>query len=247
MRQKPLYIANWKMHKGPRETERFIEELIPHIDATRHSVAIAPAFPLIPAAVSAAKGTPVAIGAQTISEHEEGAYTGEVSGHMLKEIGASFVLIGHSERRTLFHESDRLIHQKLKMALKLGLLPVLCIGETLTEREAGETEGVLERQLTAALEPLGQSVKLVIAYEPVWAIGTGRVATPEMAQETHACARQILKRFFGDHAAQTPILYGGSVKPENAHDLISQEDIDGALIGGASLDVNSFVKIFSKG
>jgi triosephosphate isomerase len=249
MRQQ-FIIGNWKMHMTSAETETFVEELLPHIGETTCFIGITPPFTSIDVAVKSAKGSYLNIGAQNMSEYPKGAYTGEISSAMLKENGATFVLIGHSERRAHFHENDEMIHRKVKWAIEEELLPVLCIGETQEERDKEMTHSVLTRQLSAALKDFSikELENLIIAYEPVWAIGTGKTATPQIAQETHHLIRSHIKKTWGEEIGERlPLLYGGSVKPENAATLLSQEDIDGALIGGASLDVEAFGQIIEYG
>ncbi|MCB1115229.1 MAG: triose-phosphate isomerase [Chlamydiia bacterium] len=242
MRQR-MIIGNWKMHMGADETASFVQELLPRIGEASTFVGIAPPFTSIPAAVEAAGSSYLEIGAQNMSEYAEGAYTGEISSAMLKEAGASFVILGHSERRAHFFETDEGIHRKVKWAIEEDLLPILCIGESAKEREEKQTEEVLEKQLSSALDAFSETMlsNLVIAYEPVWAIGTGKTATPEMAQETHHFIRTFVKNRWGEEVGmRLPILYGGSVKPENGKKLLNEPDIDGALVGGASLEVASF-------
>jgi len=247
MGKRSTYIfGNWKLHMTAQETTVFMQELLPQIKTTSCVVGIAAPFTSIDAAVKTAKGSQVRIGAQNMSEYPKGAYTGEISSMMLKEVGAQFVLIGHSERRIHFHEDDQMIHRKIKWALEEGLMPVLCIGEKQEERDLNMTEKVLTRQLGEALKDFSKEhlKKMLIAYEPVWAIGTGKTATPEIAQETHHLCRTFIAHHWDkDVANEIPLLYGGSVKPENTAQLMSQPDIDGALIGGASLKVESFAKI----
>lgn len=249
MRQK-FIIGNWKMHMTSAETAEFVEALLPHIGEATTFVGIAPPFTSIDVAVQHAKGSYLNVGAQNMSEYPKGAYTGEISSTMLKECGATFVIIGHSERRAHFHEDDEMIHRKVKWAIAEELLPVLCIGETQEERDKEMTETVLTRQLSEALKGFSEEhlENIVIAYEPVWAIGTGKTATPQMAEETHALIRAFLRTTWGEGVAERiPLLYGGSVKPENAEALLSQENIDGALVGGASLEVESFGQIIEQG
>jgi triosephosphate isomerase len=239
----PIIAANWKMYKTGEEAQKFLHELYQRLPEPTVMVFIAPSFTaLLPAAI-AAEEMSYLLGAQNMHEGDEGAFTGEVSAKMIKEVGASFVIVGHSERRRIFHESDETIHQKMKKAFSADLLPLLCIGETIEERDAGKTMAVLERQLKIALGNCAPA-DLVIAYEPVWAIGTGKTATPAMAEEAHAFCRSLLGELWGKEAAEkTPILYGGSVTPETALELAKQPNIDGALVGGASLDVEKFLKI----
>jgi triosephosphate isomerase len=239
-------LGNWKMHMGARETELFVQTLLPELTETSCIVGLAPPFTSIEIAAKSAAGSLLRMGAQNMSEYPKGAYTGEISSVMLKEAGAQFVLLGHSERRLHFHEDDSMIHRKVKWALEERLMPVLCIGETQEERDKEMTEKVLTRQLGEALRGFSEKelLKILIAYEPVWAIGTGKTATPEMAQETHHLCRTYLSHHWkGEVAQKIPILYGGSVKPDNTAALMKQPDIDGALVGGASLDVASFTQI----
>lgn len=243
--RKAVIAGNWKMYKTAKEAELFIDELSKHPLDEGVEVFIAPAFPAIHAAINkvSEKKLSVRIGAQNLSEHPEGAYTGEVAAIMLANLGVHFVIIGHSERRHLFHESNATIHKKLHRAVEQGLTPVLCVGETDQERKLGHTKAVLEKQITEALS--GCSVdflkNLIIAYEPVWAIGTGNAATPEMAEEVHGEIRLLLGKVLGSSfASGVRILYGGSVKPESIRELMKQGNIDGALIGGASLEPDSF-------
>lgn len=243
-------IGNWKMHMTSAETVEFVDALLPHLGESPIFVGIAPPFTSIDAAVQRAKGSYLNVGAQNMSEYPKGAYTGEVSSTMLKECGATFVIIGHSERRAHFHEDNQMIHRKVKWAIAEELLPVLCIGETQEERDKEMTESVLTRQLGEALKDFStvQLENLVVAYEPVWAIGTGKTATPQIAEETHALIRSFIQNTWGEEiAARIPLLYGGSVKPENAESLLGQENIDGALVGGASLQVETFAKLIEIG
>ena len=246
MSRHKIIIANWKMHKSAAEAKEFIESLKPAAAKTSCQVFIAPPFTALFAASEAAKGSPISIGAQNMSDYDHGAHTGEIAASMIKEAGAQFVILGHSERRHLYHESDELIHSKLKQAAKEGLVPVLCIGETLQERESGQTEAILERQMRSALTDLSADdlSNLIVAYEPVWAIGTGKTATPDVAEQAHQLCRDVLSEIFGSAFAENrPILYGGSVKPSNVKELLSEPNIDGALVGGASLDVKSFSQL----
>lgn len=249
MRQQ-FIIGNWKMHMTSAETKVFIEAVLPHIGETTCFIGIAAPFTSIDTAVQSTKGSYLDIGAQNMSEYPKGAYTGEISSVMLKESGATFVLIGHSERRAYFHENDEMVHRKVKWAIEEELLPVLCIGETQEERDKEMTHSALTRQLSEALRDFSSKEleNLVIAYEPVWAIGTGRTATPQIAQETHYLIRSYIKETWGEEVGERlPLIYGGSVKPENAAPLLGQEDIDGALIGGASLEVEAFGQIIEHG
>jgi len=234
-------IANWKMYKTGAEAAAFVKQLKAPTKGVR--AFIAPAFTAIAPAAAAAKGSSIVIGAQDIHEAEEGAFTGAVSARMVLEAGAKFVILGHSERRRLFQESDAVIQKKVSRALSSGLLPVLCVGESQQERESGRTAEVLKRQIGACLEGIKPS-DIILAYEPVWAIGTGKTATPEMAEEAHLLCRGFLAQVWGAAAAQkTPILYGGSVTPETAPALLKQGNVNGALVGGASLDPQKFSQI----
>jgi triosephosphate isomerase len=245
---RPTIIAgNWKMYKTIGEATQFLEALIPQIKHAKCEILIAPSFTSIHACAKTVAGTKIKIGAQNMSDLEEAALTGEVSARMLKEAGAHFVILGHSERRTLFNETDVYIHSKLKRAIIEGLPPILCIGENEKERESGDSAKVLKQQLDRCLEGfiLDELQHLMIAYEPVWAIGTGKAATPEIAQNAHEVIRaHLAKNWDAEFANRLPILYGGSVKPSNIESLLNQPDIDGALIGGASLDVQSFSECF---
>ncbi len=241
-----IVVGNWKMYKTSREAAGYIEELIPLIEGCKAKILLAVPFTSISSAVKAAKGSGILIGAQNMNDARDGAFTGEIAALMLKEAGADFVLLGHSERRQVFGESNDYIRRKVVRALQDDLLPILCVGETAMQREANETEEVLRNQLTACLEgiPKEEAEKIVVAYEPVWAIGTGKTATPKIAQEAHHICREVLGDLFGKRKAATmPILYGGSVKPDNAQELASQKDIDGVLVGGASLDPKSLAQI----
>jgi triosephosphate isomerase len=246
MSRSPLIIGNWKMYKTTAEARAFIFALSSEIASTERRVFIAAPFTALEGAVDASKGTRIRIGAQNMHDQVEGAFTGEVSSVMLKGSGAFFVLLGHSERRQYFLETDSLIRRKVERALEQGLLAVLCIGELPHERECGDHEKVLELQMQECLQGLTseQASQVMIAYEPVWAIGTGKAASPEIAQLVHRFIRQWLEGRFGRECAQKMcLLYGGSVKPDNMALLMQQTDIDGVLVGGASLDVKSFVRI----
>jgi len=240
--RRKLIAANWKMYGSCTRVQDFLEALIPRVDPAGPEVVVCPPYTLLPVAVMVATGSPVAIGAQNCHWAEEGAFTGEVAAPMLAELGVRWVIVGHSERRRLFGESDETAAQRAAAAQRAGLSVIFCLGETLEEREQGHTFAVLERQ-SKALEGLEPNV-LAVAYEPVWAIGTGRTATPQQAQEAHVFLRRCLAELFGDSAADTVrVLYGGSVNPGNAAVLLSEKDVDGALVGGASLDVGSFSDI----
>ena len=245
--RKPVMAGNWKMYKTAAETSAFFEKVIPAVaDWHRAEIVICPPFVNVPAAVAASSASTVGIGGQDLFWLQEGAYTGEVSGAMLVAVGASWVIIGHSERRQYFQETDETVLKKTQAALASGLSPIVCVGERLEEREAGATESVLRTQFAGGISALTpeQFARIVIAYEPVWAIGTGKTATPEMAADAHRVLRAEVARCYGQAAADAcRILYGGSVKPDNVKGLMAQEEIDGALVGGASLDPASFAAI----
>ena len=245
--RKKLIAANWKMYKAPSEASAFVREFITLVRRhDRDEIAILPPFISLSATLHAVRGTRIAVGAQNMHWQKEGAFTGEISAAMLIAIGCRQVVIGHSERRQYFGETDTEVNRKLRTALQDSLKAIVCIGESLQERESGLTERVLSRQVAAALGQIsGNDVdNFCFAYEPVWAIGTGKAATPDMAAETHSFIRHEAARALGDNAAQRlRILYGGSVKPENATALLSKQEIDGALVGSASLDPKSFASI----
>jgi len=243
----PVMAGNWKMYKTAAETCGFFEKFNPLVERSEHcEIVICPPFPNLTAAVAGAKGTRIAVGAQNMFWAKEGAFTGEVSGGMIRSQGCSHVIIGHSERRQYFGETNETVLKKTVAALEVGLTPIVCVGETLEHREAGQTEPVLLDQCqngTAGLTA-DQFARILIAYEPVWAIGTGKTATPEIAADAHRVIRDHARRAFGQEAAkQLRILYGGSVKPDNIRMLMAQPEIDGALVGGASLDAISFASI----
>ena len=246
----PFIAGNWKMFKTVHESVVFAKELRSVVkDVSDVEIVIAPPFTAVHAAAEAARNSTIGVAAQNLHWERDGAFTGEISGPMIKEAGAEYVIIGHSERRTLFGETDQTVNRKIGAAVAAGLVPIVCIGETLAEREAGEMLSVLDRQIKAGFDGItGEQVAaLVIAYEPVWAIGTGRTATAAQAQEAHAHIRQRLRQWFGAPAAdECHVIYGGSVKPDNTKDLIAQPDVDGALVGGASLDIKSFFEIVSR-
>ena len=242
-----LIAANWKMHKTPDETRAFFRDFLPLVaDHSRDQIVVCPPYTSVAPAIEAARGSSVAMGVQNVHWKAEGAYTGEISAAMLLCLGVTHVIVGHSERRQYFGETDDTVNLRLKTALEAGLTPICCVGEVLEEREAGLTDDVLRRQCVRAFHAISakKAAKLVVAYEPVWAIGTGKNATPELASQAHAVIRQEAVAVFGEEfAAKLRILYGGSVKPENASVLMAQEEIDGALVGGASLDPKSFAAI----
>ncbi len=247
MSRKALIAANWKMYKTPAEAKAFVDAFLPLVQGhTRDEIALFPSPVLLPAVVPACKGSNVAVGAQNIHFAEEGAFTGETSIAQLKAVGGTHALIGHSERRQYFAETDEIVNKKLHAALKHGIVPIVCIGEVLAEREAGKTASVLKTQINGAFAGITHeaAAPIVIAYEPVWAIGTGKTATPEIAEDAHKTIRAEVAKLLGDKvAAAVRILYGGSVKPDNVTSLMAQEDIDGALVGGASLKPDSFAAI----
>ncbi len=248
----PLIAGNWKMFKTIPETLDFCQRLkgeVAAIQGKQIEVAVAPPFTALAAAAHALQGTSISIAAQDVFWAESGAYTGEVAPRMLKDAGCRMAIVGHSERRQYFHETDESVNQKASALMKEGLIPIVCVGETLTERKERVTFRVVERQVREGLK--GVSVKdpllLVIAYEPVWAIGTGQTATPQQAQEVQAYIRKLLGEVFSPSIAQgIRILYGGSVKPENTAELMAMEDVDGALVGGASLKIDSFCQIIKR-
>jgi triosephosphate isomerase len=245
--RKKLIAGNWKMYKTADQTTAFFRDFLPLVSGhTRDEILICPPYTDLQAALDAAKGSSVAVGAQNLHWEKEGAFTGEISPVMLNSMNVTHVIIGHSERRQYFNETDDTVNRKLETALESGLTPVVCVGEVLEEREAGLTEDVLRRQCVRAFNGISarKAAKLVVAYEPVWAIGTGKTATPQMASDAHAVIRYEVEKSFGAEFAQDlRILYGGSVKPDNATVLMSEAEIDGALVGGASLDAASFSKI----
>ncbi|MBV9180630.1 MAG: triose-phosphate isomerase [Acidobacteria bacterium] len=247
MSRKKLIAANWKMYKTPDETKRFFADFLPLVSAhDRDEMVVCPPFVDLHVALECVRGERIGIGAQNLYWKSEGAFTGEVSSAMLVALGCTHVIIGHSERRQYFGETDDTVNLKLKAALEHGLTPIVCVGEVLEEREAGLTEDVLRRQCVRAFHALSarKAEALVIAYEPVWAIGTGKTATPKIASEAHILIRGEAAKAFGEQfASQLRILYGGSVKPENSSALMAEPEIDGALVGGASLDPKSFAAI----
>ncbi len=246
--RKKIIAANWKMNMTAGETASFMEDLQLELKDFDHAeVVIVPPFTALPRLSEIASSLPgIRIGAQNMWHEASGAYTGEISAGMLREFFTRYVVLGHSERRTIFGETDELVNKKVKAAHAASLRPILCVGETLAQRDAGEHHAVLAKQLKGSLAGLDteQMLDTVIAYEPVWAIGTGRTASPEQAQEAHAFIRKTLEEMFdAATASKVRIQYGGSVKPDNARELLHQPDIDGALVGGASLDPRSFAKI----
>jgi len=245
--RKKLIAANWKMYKTPDQARDFFRDFLPLVRGhDRDEIVVCPNYLAIDVAVHAAKGSNVAIGAQDLHWEKEGAFTGEICASMLVAVGVTHVIIGHSERRQYFGETDDTVNHKLKAALQAALIPIVCVGEVLEEREAGLTDDVLRRQCLRAFNKISakKALTLVVAYEPVWAIGTGKTATTQMAADAHAIIRAEASESFGQEFADgLRILYGGSVKPENAKALMSESEIDGALVGGASLDPKSFADI----
>ena len=246
----PFIAGNWKMFKTVHDAVVFVKELKSFVkDMNDVEIVVAPPFTAVHAVAEAARNSNIGVAAQNVYWEREGAFTGEVAPGMIKEAGAEYVIVGHSERRRLFGETDALVNRKTIAALGASLIPIVCVGETLEERERNETLAILDRQMKNGLDQLtaGQIAEIVIAYEPVWAIGTGRNATSQQAGEVHAHIRTRLRQWFGGDAAdQCHVIYGGSVKPDNIRELIAEPDVDGALVGGASLDVRSFVDIVSR-
>jgi triosephosphate isomerase len=243
---KKLVVGNWKMHGSRASNAELIKGLLAAdlaATAPKADVAVCPPVVFLADVAELLKGSAIAFGPQDLSVQAQGAFTGEISGSMVREFGATYAIVGHSERRSYHAEGDQLVADKAKAALSHGLIPIVCVGETLAEREADQTEAVVARQLKAVIDTLGaQLAQIVLAYEPVWAIGTGKTASPEQAQAVHAFLRGQLKLAQPD-AVKVPLLYGGSVKPDNAAELFSQVDIDGGLIGGASLKASDFAAI----
>jgi triosephosphate isomerase len=245
LRQK-VVAANWKMYKTVREAEAFVADFLPRVAAVRDvEIVLAPPFTALAAVSAKLAGSAVALAAQNVNAEKQGAFTGEISPLMLAELGCRYGIVGHSERRALYGEGDALVARKAEALLAHGIRPIVCVGETLEEREQGRTDAVVSAQLAGSLAkvPAERAEELVVAYEPVWAIGTGRTATPELAQAVHAMIRARLRQRFGARADRIRIQYGGSVKPDNAAQLLGQPDIDGALVGGASLEPESFARI----
>jgi triosephosphate isomerase len=246
--RRPILAANFKMNMTASEVEAYASALSGNLaaaDADRVDVVVAPPFTTLDRAGRAFANGPISVAAQNVNAHEKGAFTGEVSVSMLAELGCAYAIVGHSERRSLFGETDAGVAAKVGALLDGGMLAIVCVGESLEQREAGQTAGVVEAQLRGSLAgvPESRAGELVVAYEPIWAIGTGRTATPDLAQEVHQGIRQLLGELFGDAGSEIRIQYGGSVKPENTAELMDQPDIDGALVGGASLDPASFASI----
>jgi triosephosphate isomerase (TIM) len=243
MSRRPFIAGNWKMHKTIAEAEALIGQLLPRVGAVEDvDVVICPAYLALQAAVDSTRGSAVQVYAQNMHEKDSGAYTGEISAPMLTEIDVHGVILGHSERRQLYNETDRALQLKVPRALEAGLIPILCVGETEEERERGDTERKLRHQVQEGLEkvPAERLHEVVVAYEPIWAIGTGLVATPEQAQDAVAFVRALVQGFDKEAGSRVRILYGGSLKPDNAVELLALPDVDGALVGGASLEADSF-------
>jgi triosephosphate isomerase len=250
MSRRLIIAANWKMNKGPAETAEFLSSFVPSLGslASDCDVVVAPPFVSLATAADSLSGSGISLAAQNVSQNDPGAFTGEISTGMLTEVGVRHVIIGHSERRSIYGETDQVINAKLRKVLADGLEPIFCIGETLEERESGNLETVLRTQVADGLAGLSEEdmLRIVVAYEPVWAIGTGVTATPDQAQEAHAYARSLLADLHGAETAGTiRIQYGGSVKPGNSAELMSRPDIDGALVGGASLNPDSFRELIA--
>jgi len=246
-KRRRVIAGNWKMYKNQEETRAFFAAFLPLVAGVKDcDIVVAPPFTNIPAAVEATKGTQIGISAQDVYWEKEGAYTGQVSTGMLVEAGCRYAIIGHSERRQFFGETNETVFKKTKAALAAGLTPIVCIGEMLADREAGRTEQVCQSQFQGSVGALTpeEFSRILVAYEPVWAIGTGRTATPEIAGAVHKFVRQCAaEKFTASHASALRILYGGSVKPDNIQGLMAQEELDGALVGGASLDPKSFASL----
>jgi triosephosphate isomerase (TIM) len=248
--RRPFIAGNWKMFKTVAEASSFVADLRTAVtNAIGVQIVVAPPFTAIHAAAQAARGSNIEVAAQDLHWEKQGAFTGEISATMIKEAGAAYAIIGHSERRQLFGETDTVVNRKVQSAIGQGLTPIVCIGETLEERERNETLAILDRQIKDGLDGVTaeQTAALVIAYEPVWAIGTGRNATAAQAGEAHSHIRTRLRQWFGaDAADKCRVIYGGSVKPDNIRELIAEPDVDGALVGGASLEVKSFGEIVAR-
>lgn len=243
--RKPIIAGNWKMHKTIAEALEFVNDVKDRVDNDKVEAVICAPFTLLKDLKQATRGTNIKIGAQNMHFEEKGAFTGEISPLMLKELDMDYVVIGHSERRQYFNETDETVNKKVLKALEVGIDPILCVGETLEEREAGNTKDVCKVQVEKALENVSKEdlAKVVIAYEPVWAIGTGKTATSEDANDVIAYIREVVANLYGELANEVRIQYGGSVKPSNVAEIMNQSDIDGALVGGASLEANDYVEL----
>ena len=246
--RRPLIAGNWKMHNNCAQSVELVSQLIKSVPASEVDIVVAPPYTALSSVAAVLKDSPIALAAQNIFWEESGALTGEISPAMLKDVGCTHVIIGHSERRQFFNETNDTVNKRLKASLKASLIPIVCIGETLSEREGEKTLAVIEQQITEGLLNVSpdEVEPVIIAYEPVWAIGTGKTATPEQAQEVHHFIRELVARIFsGPIAEKMRILNGGSVKPDNVDSLMAQTDIDGALVGGASLKADSFIRIIA--
>ncbi len=245
MARRPILAANWKMQKTVGEAEAFAKAFLPLVKDAQADVVLAPPATALHALGQALAGSQVALAAQNVNPEPKGAFTGEISPDMLADVGCRYAIVGHSERRTLYGETDDFVAAKAAALFERNITPIVCCGESLEQREANETISFVGGQIRASLAqvPADRAAEVVVAYEPIWAIGTGKTATPEMAQEVHAAIRGVLGELFGDAGAAIRIQYGGSVKPDNAGELMAQADIDGALVGGASLDPESFAAI----
>jgi triosephosphate isomerase (TIM) len=244
--RRTIVAANWKMHKTVREAEAFVAAFLPRVAGVRDvEIVLAPPFTALAAVGAKLAGSTVALAAQNVNPEKQGAFTGEIAPGMLVELGCRYGIVGHSERRALYGEGDALVARKAAALLEHGIWPIVCVGETLEQREQGRTSAVVSAQLEGSLAsvPPARAEDVVVAYEPVWAIGTGKTATPELAQEVHALIRAQLRRRFGGAGDRIRIQYGGSVKPDNAASLLAQADVDGALVGGASLEPEGFARI----
>ncbi len=244
--RRPLIMGNWKMNGSLMANESLLTGLADQVASLNGiDIAVCPSFIFIPQALELTANTPIKVGAQNLSDQDRGAFTGEVSGEMIRDLGCAYVLTGHSERRSLYGETSQLVAEKTLKALELGLVPVLCIGETLEERQSGQMNAVLEEQVNAVVDLCGADTfaQIVIAYEPVWAIGTGETATPQQAQDAHAFVRSLIAKHNSDIAERVTILYGGSMNDKNAAELLAMADVDGGLVGGASLKADSFATI----
>ena len=241
----PILAANWKIHKTTSEAEAFVDAFLPLVAGASADIVLAPPLTALQCVAKATAGSNVQVAAQNVNPEEKGAFTGEISTGMLADLGCSYTIIGHSERRALYGETSEFVSQKAAALLAAGIRPIVCVGETLDEREAGQLEEIVGGQLDGSLAsvPNERASDVVIAYEPVWAIGTGKTATPELAQEAHAFIRDRLRERFGAAGDTIRIQYGGSVKPDNVAELMAQPDIDGGLVGGASLEPESFARI----
>ncbi len=245
MARRPILAANWKMQKTTGEAEAFAKDFVPRVAGAEADVALAPPATALHVLGRALAGSAVALAAQNVHPEPKGAFTGEISPDMLVDVGCRYAIVGHSERRTLFGETDEFVAAKAAALFERDILPIVCVGESLAQREAGETLSFVGGQIAASLAriPEARAAEVIVAYEPIWAIGTGKTATPAMAQEVHAAIRERLGQLFGAAGEAIRIQYGGSVKPDNVAELMAQPDIDGALVGGASLDPESFAAI----